>query len=168
VSAEDDKRSKAIMHQQNNRKCWKNSKTHQRRPIHELADMIGISYGVCHEILTENLNMRDTVPSSWQLTHNTWKKQFVTNNNMVIVPHPPDSPDLAPCNFTLFPPPQKKLKGWRFETVSDIQRESQAVLDSIKENDLHGASEAWKKQRDCYIHSQGDHFKGDGSQNWVS
>jgi hypothetical protein len=32
-----------------------------------------------------------------------------------------------------------KLNGRRFETMSDIQRESQAVLDSIKENDLHGA-----------------------------
>jgi hypothetical protein len=29
--------------------------------------------------------------------------------------------------------------------VSDIQRESQAVLDSIKENDFHGALEAQKK-----------------------
>jgi hypothetical protein len=27
--------------------------------------------------------------------------------------------------------------------VSNIQRESQAVLDSIKENDFHGAFEAW-------------------------
>jgi hypothetical protein len=29
-----------------------------RRTIHELADTIGISYGVCQEILIENLNMR--------------------------------------------------------------------------------------------------------------
>jgi hypothetical protein len=28
----------------------------------------------------------------------------------------------------------------------DIQRESQAVLDSIKENYFHGAFEAWKKR----------------------
>jgi hypothetical protein len=28
--------------------------------------------------------------------------------------------------------------------VSDIQRESRAVLDSIKENDFHGAFEAWE------------------------
>jgi hypothetical protein len=27
------------------------------RTIHELADTIGISYGVCQEILTENLNV---------------------------------------------------------------------------------------------------------------
>jgi hypothetical protein len=32
-----------------------------------------------------------------------------------------------------------KLKGRRFETVSDIQREWQAVLDSIQDNDFHGA-----------------------------
>jgi hypothetical protein len=57
-----------------------------------------------------------------------------------------------------------KLKG-RFETVSDIQRESQVVLHSIKENDFHSAFEAWKKQWVRYIRSQGDYFEGDGSQN---
>jgi transposase len=70
--------------------------------------------------------------------------EFVTNNNMVIVPYPPYSPDLAPCDFALFPKLKVKLNG-RFETVSDIQRESQAVLDGIKENDFHSDLEAWKK-----------------------
>jgi hypothetical protein len=37
-----------------------------------------------------------------------------------------------------------KLKGRRFETLSDIRRESQAALHSIKENDFHGVFEAWK------------------------
>jgi hypothetical protein len=60
--------------------------------------------------------------------------EFVTNN-MVIVPYPPYSPDSAPWGFDLFPKLNMKLKGRRFETVSDIQRESQAALDSIKEND---------------------------------
>jgi hypothetical protein len=31
--------------------------------IHELADTVGISYGVWQEIVTENLNMRRTGPS---------------------------------------------------------------------------------------------------------
>jgi hypothetical protein len=53
---------------------------------------------------------------------------------MVIVPHPPYSPDLATCDFMLFPQLKMKLKGRRFETVSDIQRELQVILDSIKEN----------------------------------
>jgi hypothetical protein len=51
---------------------------------------------------------------------------------MVIVPHPPYSPDLTPCDFALFAKLKMKLNGRCFETVSDIQRESQAVLDSIK------------------------------------
>jgi transposase len=71
--------------------------------------------------------------------------EFVTNNNMVVVPHPPYSTDLASCDFALLPKLKMKLKGRRFETVSDIQRESQAALDSIKENYFHGAFEVWKK-----------------------
>jgi hypothetical protein len=54
-----------------------------------------------------------------------------------------------------------------FETVSDIGRESQAVLDSIKENGFHGALKAWRKKLDrCiqFVQSQRDCFEGDGSQ----
>jgi hypothetical protein len=47
-----------------------------RRTIHELADTAGISYGVCKEILTKNLNMRRIVAkiSRRLLTHdqNLW------------------------------------------------------------------------------------------------
>jgi hypothetical protein len=80
---------------------------------------------------------------------------------MVIVPHPPYAPGLAPCDFALFPKLKMKLKGWRFETASDIQRESQVVLDSIKENYFHCAFEAL----DRYVHSRGGYIEGDGSQN---
>jgi hypothetical protein len=63
--------------------------------------------------------------------------EFVTNN-MVIIPHLPYLLDLAPSDFALFSKLKVTLKGRRFETVSGIQRESQAVLDSIKENNFHG------------------------------
>jgi hypothetical protein len=64
---------------------------------------------------------------------------------MVIIPHPPYSPDLAPCDFALFPKLKMKLKGRHSETLSDVHWESQAVLDSITENYFHGAFEEWKK-----------------------
>jgi hypothetical protein len=83
---------------------------------------------------------------------------------MVIVPHPPYLPDLASHDFSLFPKSKMKLKG-HFETMSDIQRELQAILDSIKENDFHGAFGLWKKRWDRCIRSQGDYFEGDGGQN---
>jgi hypothetical protein len=71
--------------------------------------------------------------------------EFVTNSNMVIVSHPLYSLDLASCDFAFFPKFKMKLKGRRFEMVSDNQRELQAILYSIKENDFHAAFEAWKK-----------------------
>jgi hypothetical protein len=86
------------------------------------------------------------------------------NNNMVIVSHPPYLPDLT-RDFSLLPKLKIKLKGRCFETVSDIQREVHVVLDIIKENGFHGAFEAWKKQRDRCIPSQGDYFEGDGNKN---
>jgi hypothetical protein len=61
---------------------------------------------------------------------------------MVIVRHPPYSPGLAPCNFALFPKLKMKLKERRFEIFSDIQRESQALIDSIEEKDYHCAFDA--------------------------
>jgi transposase len=84
---------------------------------------------------------------------------------MVIVPHPPYSPVLVPYDFALFPKLKIKLKGRCFETVSDIQKESQAVLDSIKKNNFHGDFEARKKRRDRHVRSKGDCFERDDSQN---
>jgi hypothetical protein len=78
--------------------------------------------------------------------HTSLKTTGFVTNNMVIVPHPPYSTELATRDFALFPNLKMKLKGRHFETVSDIQRESQAVPDSIKEDDVHGAFEAWKKK----------------------
>jgi hypothetical protein len=42
---------------------------HHRQTIHELADTVGISYGVYQAILTENLNMCHFAPSSQQPAH---------------------------------------------------------------------------------------------------
>jgi hypothetical protein len=114
-------------------------------------------------VLSRNHNwlLHDNMPAYTSLK----TTEIVTNNNTVIIPHPPYLLDLAPCDFALFPKLKTKLKGRRFETVSDIQRELQVALDRIKENDFHSAFEAWKKRWDCYMCSKGDYFQGDGSQN---
>jgi hypothetical protein len=54
--------------------------------------------------------------------HTSLKTTQSVSNNMVIVPHPSYLLDLAPFDFALFPKFKMKLKGWHFETVSDIQR----------------------------------------------
>jgi transposase len=57
---------------------------------------------------------------------------------MLSLPHPPYSPDLAPADF-LFPKMKMQLKGHRFHSVADIQRESQKVMDSLTQNDFEAA-----------------------------
>jgi hypothetical protein len=43
------------------------------------------------------------------------------------ISHPPYSPDLAPCDFFLFQKMKLKLKGHRFDTIEEIQAESQTA-----------------------------------------
>lgn len=62
---------------------------------------------------------------------------------MTIIPHPPYSPDLAPCDFFLFPKMKFKLKGRRFDTIEEIQTELQAVLDMLIEKDFQKAFQQW-------------------------
>jgi hypothetical protein len=50
---------------------------------------------------------------------------------MDTIPHPPYSPDLAPCDFFLFPKMKFKLKGRWFDTTEEILAESQRVLDTL-------------------------------------
>jgi hypothetical protein len=50
---------------------------------------------------------------------------------MAVIPDPPYFPDLAPCDFFLFPEMKLKLKGRRFDTIEGIQAESQRVLDTL-------------------------------------
>jgi hypothetical protein len=49
---------------ENVKKIWELIHRDCRWTICELADTVGISYGVCQEILTENLNMHHLAPSS--------------------------------------------------------------------------------------------------------
>jgi hypothetical protein len=42
---------------------------------------------------------------------------------MALIPHPQYSPDLALCDFFLFPKIKSKLKRRRFDTTEEIQAE---------------------------------------------
>ena len=53
------------------------------------------------------------------------------------VPHLPYSPDLASCDFCLFP----KLRGCRYETVEEMKEAVMKVIDTLTQEDFHGASQ---------------------------
>jgi hypothetical protein len=68
----------------------------------------------------------------------------MTKNEMAVIPHPPNSPELAPCDFFLFPKMKLKLIGSRFDTTEEIQTESERVLDTLTENDFEEAFQEMK------------------------
>ena len=44
---------------------------------------------------------------------------FLNESEVQLLPYPPYSPDLSPCDFFLFPEVKKQLKGTLFESVED-------------------------------------------------
>ena len=73
------------------------------------------------------------------------------------VPQPPNSPDLAPCDFLLFP----KLRGCRYETIEEMKEAVTKVIDMFTQEDF---DEAFQKLLYCYnkcIAAREDYFKGD-------
>ncbi|PNF37365.1 hypothetical protein B7P43_G17725, partial [Cryptotermes secundus] len=141
----------------------------RRVTIQDLCNTLGLSYGTCQRILSEELNMRRIAANFvTQLLQNEQKQhrleQFLAKNKMAVVPHPLYSRDLAPCNFFLFPKMKIKLKGRRFDTVEEIQEETQMVPNTLPKKDFKDASEKWQKRWDQCMRSQGDYFEGDGAE----
>ena len=73
------------------------------------------------------------------------------------VPHPPYSPDLAPCDFWLFP----KLTGCRYERVEEMKEAVTKVIDILTQEDLHGAFQKLLERYNKSIAAGGDYFDGD-------
>jgi len=47
-------------------------------------------------------------------------QQFLAKHNMTVIPHPPYSSDLAPCDFFLFPHMKGQMKGKYFSDVGKM------------------------------------------------
>ena len=74
------------------------------------------------------------------------------------MPQPPYSPDMAPCDFFLFPKIKRTLKGRRFTAKDDIKYASLKEPKAIPKIEFEKCFEDWKKR--CTI-SNGDYFEGD-------
>ena len=52
----------------------------------------------------------------------------ISHHGFEILPHPAYSPDLAPCDFHLFPQIKKMIKGHRFEGIAELKEAFEAAL----------------------------------------
>ena len=56
---------------------------------------------------------------------------YLTNMGIKTVPHLPYSPDLAPCDFWLFPWLKEKFRGCRYETIEEMKEVATKVIDTL-------------------------------------
>ena len=73
------------------------------------------------------------------------------------VRHPPYSPDLAPCDFCLFP----KLRGCRYEITEVMKEAVTKVIDTLTQEDFDGAFQKLFERYNKHIAAGGDYFEGD-------
>ena len=73
------------------------------------------------------------------------------------VPHPPYSPDLAPCDFWLFP----LLRVCCYKTIEEMKEAMTKVIDTLTQEDVHGAFQKLLEQYNNCIAAGGDYFEGD-------
>lgn len=106
--------------------------------------------------------------NSWLLHHDNASphtafiiRDHFVKNSTHIVPQPPYSPDLAPCDFWLFNKLKRPLRGYRFDSIEMIKAESLRVLKAIPEKDFADCFKDWKKRWRKCIASEGDYFEGD-------
>ena len=82
---------------------------------------------------------------------------YLTKMGIKTVPHPPYSPDFAPCDFCLFP----ELRGCRSETIEEKKEAVMKIIDTLMQEDFDGAFQKLLEGYNKCIAVGGDYFEGD-------
>ncbi len=90
--------------------------------------------------------------------------KFIKKWNFNLLEHPPNSPDLAPCDFAIFPLLKSRLRSIHFQNLQKLKDEARDTLmslpKSVFDDALHDMVLRWQK---CEA-VNGVYFEGDGVQ----
>ena len=90
--------------------------------------------------------------------HNSIRvKDYLTKMGIETAPHPPYSPEFAPCDFWLF----LKLRGCRYETIEEKKEAVMKVIDTLIQEDIHGAFLKFLERYNMCIEPEENSSKGD-------
>ena len=92
-------------------------------------------------------------------------KTFLAKHKIPVMEHPPYSPDLAPCDFFLFPKVKSALKGTRFESVEAVKAKATELLNSISEDELQHCFHEWKNRMERCRDRGGEYIEGENISN---
>ena len=107
---------------------------------------------------------------SWLLHHDNAPahnaisvRQLLVKKQVTVLDHPPYSPDLAPCDFWLFPRLKIVMKGTHFSSSEEIKATVTRELKSLNEMDFVQCFRGWQERMQKCITSKGEYFEGDNS-----
>ena len=83
-------------------------------------------------------------------------QQFLAKHGTAQLQQLPYSPDLAPCDFFLFPRLKKVLKGHRFEATEDIKRNSTKTLLDIPKEEFEKCFQQWQQRWAKCVAAEGE------------
>ena len=84
---------------------------------------------------------------------------YLTKMGIKTVPRHLYSPDLAPCDFLLFPKLEWNLRSCRYETIEDRKEAVAKVIDTLTQEDFHGAFQKLLERYKCIAAGE-DYLKG--------
>jgi [histone H3]-lysine36 N-dimethyltransferase SETMAR len=87
--------------------------------------------------------------------------EFLAKHETKVIAQPPYSPDLAPCDFFLFPKLKYPLRGTRHESIEAIKSNSLKELKAIPAEAYNKCMENWINRWHACIGSKGAYFEGD-------
>ncbi|KAI6658295.1 Transposase [Oopsacas minuta] len=85
-------------------------------------------------------------------------RQKIKDMGMHEVPHPPYSPDIAPCDFWLFRKLKDNLSGREFEDRLSLGRAIYRYLEVIPKDEYRKTFENWIKRLNSVVAYKGDYF----------
>ena len=86
--------------------------------------------------------------------------QFFERNIAILEYPPPYSPDLAPCDFFLFPKIKSILKRTHFSDIDSIRMAATTELKKIPENAFQECIESWKRRMHKCFKVEENYFEG--------
>ena len=86
--------------------------------------------------------------------------EFLRSERVTVLPHPPYSPDLAPCDFFLFPRVKKHLAGKRYTSRESVGSAVYQCMKGIPTEDYENAFKRWIHRLKLCVSNNGDYFEG--------
>lgn len=88
-------------------------------------------------------------------------RDYLTKHQVNTILQPPYSPDMAPCDFFLFPKLKLPLRGKRFESLETIKENATKELKSIPTEAYKMCMDKWVERWRMCVASEGCYFEGD-------